>query len=295
MTTSSVEHCACCGDATSIPERIDLTVPLPDGVSRTSETDPNAAFLRVRDGRSFVRCRLPVALTGGVTLTYLTWMGITETDLVLASAAWREQSWAGLVLHGTLANELRPWISSLRGAEITAEVLSIEEPLTITDSVDPALRRVMTEVWDRDVVLNWFPDPLPVAVRVRVGEHWSLERGAGMAAGLNGEGGWRFGRADRAVFAEVLTDPAARAPEDFLRDLLADAPDVPGEQTLVIPDAGGITHAFWLETDVGGVRQHDLYAHVVRRGTALSLGVFHSIEEDHRWALHVLRSVLHHA
>jgi hypothetical protein len=145
----------------------------------------------------------------------------------------------------------------------------------------------------RDVVLNWFPDPLPVAIRCRVSRHWSVERGAGMVAGLNG-GTWRFGGPGRSVFVDVLTDQQRRSPAEFLHGLLKVAPDVPPEQTLTTPTADGITHAFWADTVVDSRPQRDFYAHVVRQGTALSIGAFFTDPDDQKWALHVLRSVSHH-
>jgi hypothetical protein len=293
VTTPSVERCACCDATMNNPGRINLTVPLPDGATPAESTNSNAAFLRLETGQTFVRCLLPVALTGGTTLAYMTWMQISEEDFHRASTAWRDSSWADMILYGTLANDLKPWASALLGAEVMASVRQINEPPTIVNSDYIMLRRMLTETWDRDVVLCSFPDPLPVAIRSRVSKHWSVERGEGMVAGLN-EGSWRFAGPGRSVFVDVLADPQRRQPAEFLHDLLEGAPEVPTGQTLITPTADDITHAFWLETVVDGLPQHDFYAHVVRQGTALSLGVFHSDPNDHKWALHVLRSVRHH-
>ncbi|MET9631661.1 DUF2199 domain-containing protein [Lentzea sp. NPDC006480] len=294
MTTPPVEQCACCGAAINNPDRVDLTVLMPDGAVASEETDPNAAFLRLENGQTFVRSLLPVALTGGTTLMYMTWLEVGDGDFQRAFAAWRDSSWEGLVLHGTLANELKPWTGALRGAEVMATVGAMDEPPTIVNSDHALLHRMLTETWDRDVVLNWFPDPLPVAIRTRVSRHWSVERGEGMVAGLNG-GSWCFGAAGRSVFVDVLTDQQRRSPAEFLHELLEGAPEVPEEQTLITPTADDITHAFWLDTVVDGRSQRDFYAHVVREGTALSLGAFFADPEDRNWALHMLRSVRHHA
>ncbi|MFS8104234.1 DUF2199 domain-containing protein [Lentzea alba] len=293
MTTTPAERCACCGAAINNPGRIDLTVPLPDGAIAADETDPNAAFLRLESGQTFVRCLLPVALTGSTTLMYMAWMEIGQEDFRRASTAWHDSSWASLVLYGTLGNDLKPWTASLRGAEVMASVRAMDEPPTIMNSDHPMLQRMLTETWDRDIVLSWFPDPLPIAIRVKVSKHWSLERGEGMVAGLNG-GSWRFAKTDRSVFVDVLTDTERRPPAEVLRDLLKDAPEVPQGQTLITSTDEDITHAFWLETEVDGLPQYDFYAHVVRQGTALSLGAFYRDPDDQKWALHVLRSVRHH-
>lgn len=276
------------------PSRIDLTVPMPDGAVATGATDPNAAFLRLENGQAFVRCLLPVALTGGSTLMYLTWLELGEEDFRSAVTSWRGHGWADVVLRGVLGTDLEPWSGELRGAEVVAAVGAADEPPTVTSTDHPVLHRILTETWDRNVVLSWFPGPLPTAVRVRVGRHWSLERGAGMVAGLAGRT-WRFGGPGRSVFAEVLSDPRRRPPGEFLRELLADAPGVPARQTLITPSDDEITHAFWLETVVDGRAQTDLYAHVVRRGSALSIGVVHEDPADHEWALDVLSSVRHHS
>ncbi|SFR29920.1 hypothetical protein SAMN04488564_12413 [Lentzea waywayandensis] len=268
-------------------------MPLPDGAVASKETNPNAAFLRLEAGPTFVRCLLPVMLTGGTTLMYMTWLELREEDFQRAFAAWRDSTWDGLVLHGALGNDLKPWTATLRGAEVMASVRAMDEPPTIVNSDHPMLHRMLTETWDRDVVLNWFPDPLPVAIRARVSRHWSVERGEGTAAGLN-DGTWRFGKPGRSVFVDVLTDKERRSPAEFLRDLLKGAPDVPKEQTLITPTADDITHAFWVDTVVDGRPQRDFYAHVVREGTALSLGAFFTDPDDQKWALHMLRSVSHH-
>ncbi|HUQ54855.1 DUF2199 domain-containing protein [Lentzea sp.] len=293
MTTQAVERCACCGATISNPGRVDVTVGLPDGVVPTAETNPNAAFLRIPTGQVFVRCLLPVALTGGTTMTYMTWMETTQADFQRATEAWRGSSWDGTVLHGTLGNDLKPWTESLRGAEIMATVHSADEPPTVTNSEHALLRRMLTETWDSDTVLSWFPGPLPLAIQVRVGRHWSVERGEGMVTGV-GDAGWRFGGPGRSVFVEVLTDPLRRPADEYLGELLANAPEVPRDQSLYVPTADDITHAFWVETVADGRPQHDFYAHVVRQGTALSMGAFYSDPDDHQWALHVLRSVRHH-
>lgn len=291
--TPPAEQCACCGTVISNPARIDLTVPLPAGVVPLESTDPNAAFLRLETGQAFIRCFLPVQLTGGTVLMYMTWVEVAQEDFARATTAWRDSSWNDVVLHGKLGNDLKPWTESLHGAEVMATVRAADEPPTIMNTDHPMLRRMLTETWDREAVLSWFPDPLPVAIRVRVGMRWSIERGEGMAAGLD-KAIWRFGAPGRSVFVEVLPDARRRPPAEFLHELLADAPEVPREQTLVMPFDDHIVHAFWLETEVGGRLQHDFYAHVVRRDTALSIGVFHSDPDDHEWALHVLRSVRYH-
>ncbi|MFD9733121.1 DUF2199 domain-containing protein [Umezawaea sp. NPDC059074] len=293
MTTPPVEQCSCCGAAISNPGRVDYVVPLPDGATRSPDTDPNAAFLRLESGQAFARCLLPVRLTGGTTLVYLTWMEISDEDLRRAAAEWRGEGWADLVLYGKLGNDLKPWEKELRGAEVMATVGAPDEPPTVQNSDHELLRRMLTETWDRDVVLSWFSDPLPVALRARISRNWSLERSAGLAAGLDNRT-WRFVAPGRSVFVDVLTDGQQRPPGEFLHELLDGAPEVPAGQTLITPTADDITHAFWLETVVDGRPQHDFYAHVVRRGTALSLGVFHSDPDDHTWALHVLRSIRHH-
>jgi hypothetical protein len=294
VTTPPLEQCACCGATISNPGRIDLTVPLPDGAIPTEATNPNAAFLRLETGQTFVRCLLPVELTGGTTLMYMTWMEISEDDFRRASAVWGDSSWADLILYGTLGNDLKPWSGALHGAGVMASVPAMDEPLTIVNSDHDMLQRMLTETWDRDIVLSWFPDPLPVTIRTRVSKHWSVERGEGMVAGLR-EGSWRFAKPGRSVFVDVQTDTRQRPPAEFLHELLADAPEVPEDQTLITSTADDITHAFWLKTMNEERSQHDFYAHVVRKGAALSLGVFYSDPNDHKWALHVLRSVRHHA
>jgi hypothetical protein len=286
-------QCGCCGIALNDPQRMDIRVGLPDfafDLPESSLEEVNAGLLRVDGGRSFVRCLLPVALTGGTEVVFGTWMEISPADLERTAAVWDDPAYASLVLHGTFANGIKPWGDGLLGAPVTAVVRNVDEIPYVQSSENDLLRRVLAVTWDRDVVLSCFGHPLPVHVRTKLSDHWSVERTAGLAAGVVDRTS-QFTGSDRAVFADVLVDNLRRTPAEFLHALLEGAPEVPVEQTMVIPTEDDITHAFWLQGEVDGRVQHDFYAHVVRRGTALSIGCFYDDARDHAWAMHVLRSV----
>ena len=286
-------QCGCCGTALNDPQRMDIRLGLPDfafDLPESAREEVNAGLLRVEGGRCFVRCLLPVALTGGTELVFGTWMEISPVDLERTAAIWDDPSYADLVLQGTFANGIKPWGDGLLGAPVTAVVRNVSEIPYIESSEDDLLRRVLGVTWDRDVVLSCFSHPMPVNVRTKITDHWSLERTAGLAARVVDRAS-QFTGSDRAVFVDVLADNLYRPPAEFLHALLEGAPDVPVEQTMVVPTEDDITHAFWLRGEVDGRVQHDFYAHVVRQGTALSIGCFYDEAQDHAWAMHVLRSV----
>lgn len=285
--------CECCGRDPRDTTHIYYVFPLPDNVTATADTDPLATFLRLDSGQAFSRCLLPVSLSGGSVLVFGTWMEIGAEDLVRVTAGWSDPTGGGLVLHGVLANEIGVWQEELAGAGVVAILPGTERPPLVVNSDVDVVRRILNDTWDSDRVLSWFPDQLPVPVRTRIDRHWSIERSAGLTLAVD-DGTWCFAGPGRSVFVEVVVDDSRRPHGEFLDELLRDAPEVPPEQTTSVATADDITHALWLPTEVDGQPQHDFYAHVVREGTALTIGCFHTSPDDHAWAERVLRSVVFH-
>lgn len=161
-----------------------------------------------------------------------------------------------------MANSIKPCSDGLLGAPATAQVRNPDEIPYVVGSDHPFLAHVLAGTWERHEVLSCFGHPLPVAVRTRLDEHWSIERTAGLAARVV-DGASQFGGPARTVHADLFSDNAGRNPEEFLASLLSGAPAVPSEQQLTeqIPD--GVRHAFWLTSAPQGREQHELYGFTV--------------------------------
>jgi hypothetical protein len=103
----------------------------------------------------FVRCLLPVHLTGGHTLTFGVWVGVPPDLLQEAFRRWTAPDYADLVLDGRLANALPGW--GLLAAPVRATVRDPEETPYCTSSPDPDLQRVLTARWPHEEVLAEVP------------------------------------------------------------------------------------------------------------------------------------------
>lgn len=136
--------CGCCGATVTSTDSIDYSLHLPDvliGVPDAEIVRPTDGILKHADAR-FVRCLLPVRLTGGVELWIGSWLQVTK--------------YADLTLTGTFANSVPPW-DDLLGAPVEAVVRDREYPHFTSH---PLLDRD----WDRDWALSGIHEPLPIAV-----------------------------------------------------------------------------------------------------------------------------------
>ncbi|MEV6108973.1 DUF2199 domain-containing protein [Streptomyces sp. NPDC051940] len=286
--------CSCCGTSLPDADRIDVRFLLPDAVLEAPEEareKVNGWLLRVAGAGAFARCLLPVRLSGGTELVIGTWLRVDEDDLRRAAEVHESPEYADLVLRGTLANAIRPWGDGLLSAGVTARVRDTEEIPYAETSDDALAGRILGETWDRDEVLRAFGHPLPVAVRARLDENWSIERSAGLAGRVENST-HQFGAQDRAVYVDVFTDHDRRPAEEFLEVFVAQSPPVPEDQRLTErAEDGTLRHAFWHEgpDDAGRIRQN-FYGFVVRPGSALVMGCFFDEAELLPWARHVWRS-----
>jgi hypothetical protein len=277
-------------------QRCDVRALLPDAaldVPETGRHKVNGGLLYVDDQGAFTRCLLPVALTGDFELVLGTWMKISHADMKHAEAVWDDAAmYAGLVLHGTLANSIKPWGEDMLGAAVTAVVRNTDEIPYVDASDNQVIRAVLRDVWDRDQVLRCFGHPLPVDVRTPLTDEWSIERTAGLAARVV-DGTSQFAGPGRTVYVDLLTDWENRPPEVLLESLLEGAPEVPLQQTFTTRAGDLLRHAFWLTA--AHEQQHEFYAYVVRPGSALAIGCFYDDPADHAWAMHVLQSAAYQA
>ncbi|WP_030693599.1 DUF2199 domain-containing protein [Streptomyces globisporus] len=290
--------CSCCGDALVDERRIDVRFGLPDVAFELPEEarrSPGPSALLALDGAGFfVRCLLPVRLTGDTELVVGTWLEVEEETFLRAAGIWDDEvAYPELVVRGRLANAVRPWGEEVLGAEFTGRISDPEELPYLREGHGPEAVRLLGETWDRDHVLARFPHPLPVAVRTDLDEGWSVERTAGFSARFE-NGADQFAAQDRSVAVGLFQDTEpGRAAEDFLAALLERAPEVPEGQhhTERLPD-GGVRYAFWFTPRDTGRTRHELTAYAVEPdGSAAGLFCSYEEPEQHPWALHVWRSL----
>ncbi|MEV8587544.1 DUF2199 domain-containing protein [Streptomyces sp. NPDC051180] len=293
--------CSCCGDALADERRIDIRFGLPDAALGTPEearrTAGADALLKVDGVGSFVRCLLPLKLSGDTELVLGTWLEVDEETLRRTASVWHDEAaYPGLVVRGRLANAVEPWGGEVLGLEMTARIADPGELPYLVEGHEPTAVGLLGDVWGRDHVLERFPTPLPVAVRTDLGDGWSVERSAGLSARF-ADGADQFAGPDRSVAVALFQDDrAGRAAEDFLAALLDGAPEVPESRrhTEHLP-GGGVRHAFWCTPEDTGRGRHELTAYAVEPdGSAAGLYCSHAEPEAHTWAGHVWRSLRRH-
>ena len=237
---------------------------------------------------AFVRCLMPVHLTGGSTLEYSVWLRVPAEMLRHAGEIWEAPQYADLRLEGTVANAVQPWPDML-GAPARAEVRDPESiPYLVADE-GTLMHRVLHDEWDRDDVLSRLTYALPTPVRQRITPHWSLDRSAGLELRRH-EDRISFGGPGRTVHLDPLGPPAGTAPAEVIRDLTADAPaDRDGELTETSDQVH--RYAFWRPALGDGRIVHNLHGFVAVPGQVLHLVCVYDDPADLAWAQHVWRSV----
>ena len=163
----TLDRCPQCGRPLDAHDR-DVRFRLPEPVLQTpnqeqhpgawlSDQDPNrAVMMQVPAVGAFVRCLIPVALTGGYTVTFGVWVGVHPDDLKGAFEVWWEPAYRDLVLDGRLANELPVW--GLLAVPVQARVRDENEIPYVHRSSDSVMTQVLTEQWNHDCVLPALPE-----------------------------------------------------------------------------------------------------------------------------------------
>lgn len=166
MHPMSSQLCPQCGRPLDAHDR-HVRFRLPDPVASTAEKDaaaetwmshgdPNSSvMMQVPNVGPFVRCLLPVHLTGGFTVTFGVWLAVHPDDLQRAARTWWEPDYSELVLDGYLANALP--VFDLLGAPAHARVLNEEHTPVVTSSSDPSLSPVLTEQHAHELLLAALP------------------------------------------------------------------------------------------------------------------------------------------
>jgi hypothetical protein len=228
---------------------------------------------------AFVRCLMPVRLTGGGAVEYSVWLRVTVEALRHAGEIWEAPEYADLRLEGTVANAIQPW-DDLLGAPARAEVRDPESIPWLVADEGTLMHRVLHDEWDRDDVLSRLPYALPTPVRQRIAGHWSLERSAGLEL-RHHEDRISFGGPGRTVHLDPQSTPPGAAPDEVIHQLTT---DVPRDGELAEPGR----YAYWHADPV----VHNLHGYVAVPGRVLHLVCVFDDPADLPWAQHVWRSVL---
>jgi hypothetical protein len=276
-------HCGCCGGEITSTDRIDYRLNRPDpliGLPGEQLGAPTGGLLVGPDGDSYLRCLLPVRLTGGVELVFGAWMQISKVDAMYAHAVWDNDSeYKNLRVSGTFANFIAPW--DLVGTPVEAAVLNADELPYYTS------HPLLEHEWDRDEILTHIRHPLPIPIRETLAEVWTIERTEGMRCVVEDRTVW-FSSPGRRVGLDVYADRAHRSVSDFLAAVID---GYPSDQHTVEFEGNELRHAFWLSEVIDGHEEQVFHGHVVRPGTMLSVRIVHRFPADRVWAQHVLNSV----
>ena len=122
-----------------------------------SHHDANeSVMMQVPGAGPFVRCLLPIALTGGYSVTFGVWLAVAPEDLQRAFRLWWDPAYRHLELDGLLANSLPCW--GLLGSPSHAEVQTEDQTPCITSSTSTELMAVLESEWSHELVLGALPD-----------------------------------------------------------------------------------------------------------------------------------------
>jgi len=118
-------------------------------------TVEESVMLQVPQVGPFVRCLLPVALTGGYRITFGVWIAVHPDDFQRAFRMWWGPDYAQLTLSGWLANRLPVW--DCFTSPVRASVEIPDHTPYVTSSDDEMLGRVLGEAWPHELVLSTLP------------------------------------------------------------------------------------------------------------------------------------------
>lgn len=115
----------------------------------------DAVMMQVNGIGAFVRALLPVQLTGGYTVTYGIWVGITPEELRHIYDVWWEPEYRHLHVDGVIANIIEPW--GLYRTPVTLRVLDQDHTPYCVSSTDSVVEAVLHTEWDHHKVLSTLP------------------------------------------------------------------------------------------------------------------------------------------
>ncbi|WP_436530944.1 DUF2199 domain-containing protein [Actinoplanes sp. HUAS TT8] len=284
--------CDCCRAALD-PADFDIRSTDPDPILALSDEERAAVqggrSLRLAEGvGAFVRCLMPVRLTGGSRVTYSVWLEIDPEALRHAREVWQAPAYADLAFTGTVANAIKPW-APIYGEPATAEVQDADSLPYLVASEGTLLWRVLNEEWDRDEVLSRIAHALPTTVHNRVTAAWSLDRTAGLRV-FNRKDGLVFAGPGRTVLLNTFTMPAGASPAECIALFTEDAP-ADRDEVLTEQDGDVVRHTYRTPP----VSHHEVYGLAAAPGGDLILALcMFDDPDDLGWAHTVWRSLRHH-
>jgi hypothetical protein len=265
---------------------------LPDAIQalpaeRRAAAWGNSDFQRVEGVGGFVRCLMPVRLTGGGSVTYSVWLKLDDDQLRHANRVWTTPEYTGLTVRGEVANAVKPW-PDLLGVAAGAEVRDAGTlPYLVADD-NTVLSRVLTGEWDRDDVLSRIWHALPVPVRQQVTAEWSIERTAGLTPGT-ADGVMRFTGPGRTVHIETFGTPPVTPGHEVIASMTRGLAEK-SEGELSEHDGALVRRAFWLTAAAGDREQHEFYGYAAIPGNVAGVTCTYDDAADLAWALSVWRS-----
>ncbi|MEU4243314.1 DUF2199 domain-containing protein [Actinoplanes sp. NPDC026619] len=286
--------CSCCGAPLDGVD-LDIRSALPDALLALSAEQRasvwgNSDFQRLEGVGGFLRCLMPVRLSGGGSVTYSVWLRLDDEQLRHAVAVWSTPEYAALELHGEVANAIKPW-PELLGEAAGAVVRDAGTlPYLVADE-DTLLSRVLTDVWDRDDVLSRIAHPLPAPVRQQIAAGWSIERTAGLGPRRTTDT-TVFTGPGRTVHIEVFDTPATVTADAAIAEVSRGLPER-CEGELSERDGDVLRRAFWLTAIADDRTQQELYGYVATAGTILCVTCMYDDPSDLAWAQSVWRSARH--
>ncbi|MCO8274404.1 DUF2199 domain-containing protein [Actinoplanes sp. TRM 88003] len=271
---------------------LDVRSELPDAMpglpaERLAAAWGDRNLQRLEGVGGFVRCLMPVRLTGGGSVTYSVWLKVDDDQLRHANQVWTTDEYVDLTLRGEVANAIRPWPDLLGGAA-EARTRDVGTLPYLSPVGEGVLSQVLTQVWDRDDVLSRIGHALPVAVQQQVTASWSIERTAGLAPRVHGDI-MRFVGPGRTVHFEAFGLPDGMTPEVVLTKMTEGTPQ-PRDGELSEQDGDLLRHAFWLKATPNGRTQYELYGHAAAPAGGAYITCMYDSADDLEWALAVWRS-----
>ena len=128
---------------------------VPDATQRAAKTWGNDVLMQVDGVGAFVRILIPIRLSGGYTLTFGAWLGVSPDALRHAYEVWwKAAEYLEMELDGVLANMLPPWEDDTYRRRLSARPRVGDEVPYATSSSDTSLARILATEWPHAEILD---------------------------------------------------------------------------------------------------------------------------------------------
>ena len=129
--------------------------PGASGFWMSHATPSDSVMMQVDGVGAFVRALLPTNLTGGYTVTFGVWVGISPDDLRRVFDSWWAPEYVDLRVEGVLANDVAPW--AVFASPVQLGVRDPDSTPYCVSSSNPVLQDVLDRVWPHELVLAAIP------------------------------------------------------------------------------------------------------------------------------------------